>query len=121
MNSERTFKQLDSKASESVSVGHHNLRDISCFDFVQKGEEAFSLEVEPGSDVSDDLVMLRAVLFEVLDLPLEVSGFFLFGRGDSGVKYDTTDGCGAAAAAAAAALLFFFGGDWQAKVDTKVS
>lgn len=45
--SEGTFKELDTETSESVFVGDHNSRDISCFDGVQKGEKTFAFEVEP--------------------------------------------------------------------------
>lgn len=45
--SDRAFNEVASETSESVFVGDHNLRDASCFDELQKGEDASPLEVEP--------------------------------------------------------------------------
>lgn len=85
---ERTFNELDSETSESVFVGHHNFLDAIAFDEVQKCRKAFALEVEAGSDVGDDFVVLRALFFEQLDLSLEVARVLLLLRGDAGVDDD---------------------------------
>lgn len=80
------FNEIDTESSESIAIGDHNIDDAVAFDEFQKGEEAFSLEVEARGNIGDDFVMARPFLFEEVDLALEVARFFLFGGRDSGVE-----------------------------------
>lgn len=71
--------EFKSVPAEPISVGDDNLLDISSVDASQKGLEVLSLVVEPRPDVFESLVV-RIILFEELDLSLEVRG--LLGRTD---------------------------------------
>jgi hypothetical protein len=46
MFSKGTFNEIDSETSESVPEGDHNFLDMSAFDELQKGKQAFAFEVE---------------------------------------------------------------------------
>ena len=73
MFSERTFNEIDSESSQSVTVGDHNTRDMSLFDELQKGDKSPALEVEAGSDITDDFVVRRVLLFEEVLLGRDAS------------------------------------------------
>jgi hypothetical protein len=61
--------EVESKSTEPISVGHHNLFDVAAQDSVQKGREAGALPVDARGDVLDDLVV-RVRFSEELDLSL---------------------------------------------------
>jgi hypothetical protein len=72
------LNQFDSKAGESVAVGHHNFVDQSFLDVFQKPREAFPFVVEARGDVFVDFVVWELGLYR-FDLSLEVV-FLLSGR-----------------------------------------
>lgn len=45
------FEEVESNSAQSVSVGYHNLSDVSTHDRLKKPFEAFPFEVDPGSCV----------------------------------------------------------------------
>jgi hypothetical protein len=65
----QVLDEVEGESSETVTMGHHNLFDISAQDSFQKGREALRLPVDAGGDVFDDL-MVRVRVAEVLDLSL---------------------------------------------------
>jgi len=65
------FDKVNSEPGQTVSVGHHNLFDISALDESQKPLERFPLVVESRTNVLVDFI--RGVLFlHRRDLPLEI-------------------------------------------------
>jgi len=85
----RTFKQLDSESSESISIGDHNAFDSVALDEVQKGEKpASGSEGESGADVPEDAVVFRSAALQELDLASEVARLLLLLGRDSGVEDD---------------------------------
>ena len=79
---EEPLDHLEAKSTQSVLVDDGNLADRSFVDAIQNDLKATALEVETGADVLDDF-FARALLAEVVDLPLEV--VLLLGGGDSSV------------------------------------
>jgi len=85
----RTFKQLDSEASESIPIGDHNAFDNVALDEVQKGEKpASGSEGESGADVLEDAIVFRSASLQELNLALEVTRLLLLRGGDSGIEDD---------------------------------
>ena len=80
--SEDGFDEFKAKAGKSVAMGHDNLIDASLHALFHHHGESFSLEVDSGSDVSDDFVIWELIA-EELDLAREV--VLLMRAGDTGV------------------------------------
>ena len=76
------FDELEGDPAQSVSVGHHNLADVSADRAVQNGEQAPAVKVDAGRDILNDLVIGIAA-GEVLALADEVGA--LLGAGDAAV------------------------------------
>jgi hypothetical protein len=76
MLGEDPLHELDPEPSESVTVGNHNLLDLSCVRALQNGAEAPPVPVESRSNVLDELVswsggeQVRFLPFEVPPLVL---------------------------------------------------
>jgi len=79
---EDVLDELKGEAAEAISVGDHNLLDVSAHRSVQNGEETGPLPVDARGNVLDDLVLWERIL-EGLDLSLE--GVLLRGTRHSGV------------------------------------
>lgn len=66
------FQELASNSRESVSVHNGNFRDHSSEHVFQKGLQAFSMKIDPGTDIVDDFKS-RVRFLEFLDLTFEIS------------------------------------------------
>jgi hypothetical protein len=75
--------ELEGDAAEPIPVGDHNLFDSPTDRAVQKGEQAPAVEVDPGRDILNDLV-LGVARVEVCALALEVGT--LLGARDAAVE-----------------------------------
>lgn len=80
---EEDFKQLDTEPCKSVPVHNHKLLEISRQRAFQNGLHSLALEVDPGTDVTDDS-MSWVMEAQVLDLALKV--FFLVRTANPGVR-----------------------------------
>lgn len=76
------LEEVECNSAQSVSVGYHNLCDISTHDLLKNPFEAFPFEVDPGSCVRKYLKPFVGCL-KIGDLSLEV--FVLLCGGDSAV------------------------------------
>ena len=84
MLGKKPLDELECEAAQSVTVGNHHFCDSSLHDSVQKGEKSPALEVEPRTDIADDLVLGESA-GHVSDLSLEVVA--LLGRGDPTIDH----------------------------------
>ena len=68
---EDPLQKFEREPAESVSVGHHNLRETSSHCEVQNGLKSFSFPIKPRTDVCNKLV-IRVSRLEVTFLSLKI-------------------------------------------------
>ena len=59
---EQPLDELEDEPAEPVSAGHDNLSDTALLCSFQNGEQTVALEIDPGADVADDLVVWVALM-----------------------------------------------------------
>jgi hypothetical protein len=75
VDAEDALEEFEGESAESITLRHDNSVDISRTRETQELPEALAAPVDPGSDVRDDFCV-RVLVFEEVDLPLEVISLF---------------------------------------------